>query len=147
VKPLPISPNEPLETILVVDDDEMVLNLVVAILESANFRVLSADSGANAVKLAAETEGPIHLLLSDVDMQPISGPKLGQVLRNARANMRVMLMSGGNNGLLVLNYGWAYLQKPFMAVKLVQMVTEVLHMPNRSQRGDEFDRRKDTGGQ
>jgi two-component system cell cycle sensor histidine kinase/response regulator CckA len=148
VEPLPISTLKgPLETILVVDDDEMVLKLVVAILESANFRVLSADSGANALKLAEETEGPIHLLLSDVDMQPISGPKLGQVLKNARASMRVMLMSGGNNGLLVLNYGWAYLQKPFMAVKLLQMVTEVLHTPDRSQRGDEFDRRKDTGSQ
>ena len=134
-----------LETILVVDDDEMVLKVVVAILEYANFRVLSADSGANAMKLAEKTEGPIHLLLSDVDMQQMSGPQLGQALKSVRTNMRVMLMSGGNNGLLVLNYGWAYLQKPFMAAKLVQMVTEVLSEPDRSQLSHEFDTRKDAG--
>jgi hypothetical protein len=56
-----------------------------------------------------------------------------------------MLMSGGVNGnLLVLNYGWAYIQKPFVAAKLVQMVTEVLHSRNRSQvGGQEFNSRKD----
>jgi hypothetical protein len=56
-----------------------------------------------------------------------------------------MLMSGGANGnLLVLNYGWAYIQKPFVAVKLVQMVKDVLHTENRSQLGgQEFDSRKD----
>jgi hypothetical protein len=63
-----------LETILVVDDDKMVLKLVVAILERANFRVPSADGGANAIKLAEETEGPIHLLLSEVDLPQMPGP-------------------------------------------------------------------------
>jgi hypothetical protein len=59
--------------------------------------------------------------------------------------MHVMLMSGGDSGnLLVLNYGWAYLQKPFVAVKLVRMINDVLRTPNRSQPGgQEFDSRKD----
>jgi len=59
--------------------------------------------------------------------------------------MHVMLMSGGANGnLLVLNYGWAYIQKPFVAEKLVQMINDVLHTRNRSQPGGhEFDSRKD----
>jgi hypothetical protein len=56
-----------------------------------------------------------------------------------------MLMSGQENGnLLVLNYGWAYIQKHVVAAKLVQMVTAVLHAPDRSQLGDEFDSTKDT---
>jgi len=56
-----------------------------------------------------------------------------------------MLMSGGRDGsLLVLNYGWAYIQKPFVGTKLIQMVTDVLHSPDRSQSGGhEFDSRKD----
>jgi DNA-binding NtrC family response regulator len=132
-----------LETLLVVDDDQSVRNLVVAILERANFRVLSARSGAEAIKLAGETEQKIHLLLSDVDMPQMSGPELGTALKKARPDIRVMLMSGGDCGLLVLNYGWAYLQKPFINVKLVQMVTNVLHSADRSQRGHEFDTRKD----
>ena len=78
----------------------------------------------------------------------MSGPALGEALKLVRPNIHVMLMSGGANGdLLVLNYGWAYVQKPFVAAKLVQMVTEVLHSKNRSQLGGyEFDSRKDRKG-
>jgi DNA-binding NtrC family response regulator len=135
-----------LATILVVDDTEIVLKTVVAFLEGANYRVLSADSGANAIKVAEQTEGPIHLLLSDVDMPKMSGPNLGETLKKTRPSMHVMLMSGGSNGnLLVLNYGWAFIEKPFVAAKLVQMITDVLRSPNRSQPGgQEFDSRKDT---
>ena len=135
-----------LETILVVDDDEEVLKVVVAILKRANFRVLSANSGPDALKLAEKTDGKIDLLLSDVDMVPMSGPDLGETLKKTRPDMHVMLMSGGAKGnLLVLNYGWAFMQKPFVAMKLVQMVNDVLHSENRSQLGgQEFDSRKDT---
>ena len=134
-----------LETILVVDDNEWVLRVVVAILKRANFRVLSADNAANAIELSKKTEGKIDLLLSDVDMPLMSGPDLGETLKKARPNMHVMLMSGGSDGnLLVLNYGWAFIQKPFVSTKLVQMVTDVLHSPDRSQiGGQEFDSRKD----
>jgi DNA-binding NtrC family response regulator len=134
------------ETILVVDDNEEVLNAVVAILEAAKFRVHSAGGGVAALKLAEETDEEIDLLLSGVDMQGMSGPDLGEALKKARPDMHVMLISGGANGnLLVLNYGWAYIQKQFLPMKLVQMVTEVLHTVNRSQLGGhEFDSRKDT---
>jgi hypothetical protein len=142
---MPLPPNGVLETILVVDDNASVLGIVVAILARENFRVLSADSGPAALRLA-KTEGTIDLLLSDVDMPEMSGPDLGELLKKARPDMHVMLMSGGGSGnLLVLNYGWAYIQKPFIAVRLVQMVNEVLHSENRSQLGgQEFDSRKDT---
>ena len=134
-----------LETILVVDDNELVLSVVVEILEREKFRVFSADNGPAALQLAEQTDGKIDLLLSDVEMPEMSGPDLGEALKKARPDMHVMLMSGGDNGnLLVLNYGWAYIQKPFVAVKLVQMVNDVLHSPNRSQLGgQEFDSRKD----
>jgi len=135
-----------LETILVVDDNERVLKLVVGILKRANFHVLSENDGANAIELAKKTEGRIDLLLSDVDMPLMSGPDLGETLKKTRPDLHVMLMSGGVNGnLLVLNYGWAFIQKPFVPQKLVQMITDVLHSANRSQLGgQEFDSRKDT---
>jgi DNA-binding NtrC family response regulator len=135
-----------LETILVVDDNEAVLKVVVAILKFANFQVLSADSGASAMKLARETEGRIDVLLSDVDMPLLSGPDLGEALKKVRPDLHVMLMSGGPKGnLLVLNYGWAFIQKPFVQAKLVEMITSVLHSPDRSQPGgQEFHSRVDT---
>jgi two-component system cell cycle sensor histidine kinase/response regulator CckA len=134
-----------LATILVVDDNALVLNVVSRILENAKFRVLSAISGPHALMLAKETSGCIDLLLSDVDMAQMSGPELGQALKKARPNIRVMLMSGGADGnLLVLNYGWAFIGKPFVPVTLVKMVNQVLYAPDRSQvGGHEFDVRKD----
>ena len=134
------------ETILVADDAPSVLKIVVKILRAENFRVLSADSGPAALKLAKETDGNINLLLSDVEMAGMSGPDLGEALKKIRPDIRVMLMSGGENGnLLVLNYGWAYIQKPLVAQKLIQMIREVLGSPNRSQLGgQEFESPKDT---
>jgi DNA-binding NtrC family response regulator len=139
-------PEKTLETILVVDPDDGLLHKVGAILKQAQFHVLSAGSGADAVKLAGETPGIIHLLLAEVEMPQMSGPDLGEALRKTRPDLHVMLMSGSANGnLLVLNYGWAYIQKPLVAVKLVEMVTEVLHAPDRSQLGgQEFEMKKDT---
>ena len=142
---MPVSLKGTLETILVVDNHETVLKTIVEVLENANFLVLSADCGASAVKLAEETYRTIDLLLSDVNMPGMSGPDLGEILKKARPNLHVMLMSGGEGGtLLVLNYGWAFMQKELVAGKLVKMVTDVLHSENRSQLGgQEFDCRKD----
>ncbi|MEO8592453.1 MAG: response regulator [Candidatus Solibacter sp.] len=129
-----------------VDDNAMVLQAVTKILTHANFEVLSADNAASAIELVEATAKRIDLLLSDVDMPGMSGPDLGLILKKARPQMHVMLMSGGNNGnLLVLNYGWAFIQKPFVASKLVQMIIEVVRSADRSQPGgQEFDSRKDT---
>jgi two-component system, cell cycle sensor histidine kinase and response regulator CckA len=135
-----------LETILVVDDTENILNLVVEILETANFHVLQANSGVGAVTLAAGYSGKIDLLLSDVDMPEMSGPELGDALKQARPDMHVMFMSGFTGGdLLVLNYGWAFIDKPFVPRKLVEMINAVLHSANKSQGNHGFDSRKDNG--
>jgi len=141
---LPNSPRGALETILVVDDDATIGQLVATILRRANFRVLSAGSGSAALALVKGL-GRIDLLLSDVDMPNLSGPDLGIAMKKTRPDLRVMLMSGGPDGnLLVLNYGWAFIKKPFLPVKLVEMILEVLHSPDRSQMGGhEFDSRKD----
>jgi DNA-binding NtrC family response regulator len=143
---MPYSHNGTRGTVLVVDDNKLVRELVVTFLERASFRVLSADCGESAIKLARETGETINLLLSDADMENMSGPDLGEILKKDRPCLHVMLMSGGIAGnLLILNYGWAFIQKPFVAAKLVEMITEVLESEDRSQPGGhEFDSRKDT---
>jgi two-component system cell cycle sensor histidine kinase/response regulator CckA len=133
-----------METILVVDDAEEILKVVVRILEIAQFHVLQAASGPKALELAARYDGKIDLLLSDVQMPGMSGPDLGIALKQSRPDVHVMLMSafaGGN--LLVLNYGWAFIEKPFVPVKLVEMVNRVLHTPGKSQGGYQYDTRRD----
>jgi two-component system, cell cycle sensor histidine kinase and response regulator CckA len=131
---------ETLETILVVDDTDAVLKLIAAILEAANFHVLQANSAASAVKLAAAYAGKIDLLLSDVKMPEMSGPELGNALKKTRPDIHVMFMSGYSGGdLVVLNYAWALIDKPFPPKKLVEVVNVVLHaLPNAWNRNGSF---------
>jgi DNA-binding NtrC family response regulator len=136
--------SQKLETVLVVDDQPDVLDVVARILKSAHFNVLQAASGAEALQLATDYAGTIHLLLSDVQMPKMTGPDLGIALKKSRPDLKVMLMSGmGDGSLLVLNYGWAYIEKPFMMQKLLSMVNDVLHTPDRSQGSRGYDSRKE----
>jgi len=133
-----------LETILVVDDSAGVLDLVTTILGRANYGVLQATGGAEAIKVSADFDGDIHLLLSDVQMPGTSGPDLGLALKKSRPDLRVMLMTAMADGdLLVLNYGWALIRKPFLTVRLLEMVHDVLHTANKSQGSDHYDTRGD----
>ena len=84
----------------------------------------------------------INLLLSDVDMPEMSGPDLGELLKKARPDMHCLVES---MGICWFSTADGLFQKPLIASKLVQMVTDVLHSENRSQLGgQEFDSRKDT---
>jgi two-component system cell cycle sensor histidine kinase/response regulator CckA len=137
-----------METILVVDDAEQVLNVVVRILESAQFHVLHANSGPNALAVAASYPGAIDLLLSDVQMPEMSGPALSAALKESRPDIHVMFMSAFAGGdLLVLNYGWAFIEKPFVPVKLLEMIKRVLHTPDKSQGSYQYDSGKAGGPQ
>ena len=134
------------ETILVVDDTEMVRELVIGILKGAKFHVLQANSAEDALRVALDYTGKIDLLLSDVQMPGMTGPDLGEALKQSRPDMHVMLMSGFIGGnLLVLNYGWAFIEKPFVPVKLLEMVDVVLHTPDKSQGSRQYDARRDVG--
>jgi two-component system, cell cycle sensor histidine kinase and response regulator CckA len=124
---------ERLETVLVVDDDEAILNVVAIILKNANFNVLKANSGPNALKIANEFTGRIELLLSDVRMPEMSGPVLSEILRQSRPDLNVILMSAFTGGELVAHhYKWPFIEKPFVAMKLVEMINRVLHKPDES---------------
>ena len=134
-----------LETILVVDDMSFVRDLVVGVLERANYIVFQADSGAHALKLAADYPGKIDMLLSDVQMPEMTGPRLGDELKKARPDLHVMFMSGFAGGnLLVLNYGWSFIEKPLVPSRLLEMVKNVLAAPNKAQSGHKFDTRQDS---
>jgi len=131
------------QTILVVEDHALLLRLVTRILEDAHFTVLSASSAKKAIQVEAEFPGTIHLLLSDVMMPGMSGPDLAKILKKQRPKMRIILMSAYPHGaLLVLNYGWHFIQKPFMPLALVGRINDVLHSKTREQGTDHFDTRK-----
>jgi len=131
-----------LETVLFVEDDHDVLELVTLILKSAGFTVLSANTASEATQFVANFPGIIHLLLSDVEMPDIAGPELATKLKTIRSKLRVILMSGHADGaLLVLNYGWHFIRKPFLPNLLVAAVKDVLAGVSREQTTDQFDTR------
>jgi DNA-binding NtrC family response regulator len=134
-----------IETILLVEDHAALLKLVKQILEDANFNVISASNAKQATQLEAEFPGTIDLLLSDVRMRGTSGPTLAKRLKARRPLMRVALMSGYPGGaMLFLNYGWHYIEKPFVASVLVSKVRDILHGETREQATDRFDTLKAT---
>ena len=118
------------KTILVVDDDEAILKFISGFLPQSGFNVLFAGSGEDALKQSKEYNGAIHLLLSNLQMPGMTGIELGTKLTLERPDIKVMLMSGFTSGMLVLNSGWQFLSKPFVASQLRESILNVLASPS-----------------
>lgn len=121
------------ETILVAEDEDGVRSLTREVLEKYGYRVLEAANGEEALKVAEQHDGPLHLLLSDVVMPRMGGPELAQALLAKRPSVKVLYMSGYTDHPMVrrgvVNAGVAFLQKPFTPTVLVSRVREVLEAP------------------
>jgi len=110
------------KTIFVVDDDPVVLATVASLLADHDYHVLSWASGAEALAQSKAYQGEIHLLLSDFQMPEMSGVELATAMTADRPALKVLLMSGFTAGMLVLNEGWHFLAKPFVASQLRALV-------------------------
>jgi PAS domain S-box-containing protein len=118
------------ETILVVEDEEEVRKLAVAILKKQGYRILEAAHGGDAFLICEQGKDRIHLLLTDIVMPEMNGPELARRLRYFDPEMRVLFMSGYTDGA-ILQHGMLekemfFLQKPFSVEGLVGKVREVL---------------------
>jgi CheY-like chemotaxis protein len=118
------------ETILVVEDDEVVRKLAVRILREQGYRVLEASQGVDAFLICEEHKGPIHLLVTDVVMPKMSGRELAERITSIRQEVKVLYMSGYPDDTIahhgILNEGMNYIQKPFKMNGLAQKVRGVL---------------------
>jgi PAS domain S-box-containing protein len=122
------------ETILVVEDEAIVRKLLHDTLTMYGYRILEADSGAKAQQIYAEHSGTIDLLLTDVVIPGgQSGPQLAAVLTARQPSLKVLYMSGYTDNAIVhqgvLDPGIAFIQKPFVPVKLAAKVRKVLDTP------------------
>ena len=118
------------ETILVVEDQEDVRALAVEVLKSYGYHVLSASGGADALRLAEEYAGPIHLLLTDVMMPGMTGRDLAEQLSPSRPGMKILYISGYGERVVVhhgiLDPGIEYLPKPFEADALAAKIRTLI---------------------
>lgn len=118
------------ETLLVAEDQDQVREMVCSILQQQGYTVLGAASGEEALQLAAQTDAPIHLLVSDVIMTGIDGNTLLRRLAATRPGMRVLFMSGYTENVIehhgVLDAGVEFIRKPFAISEFCRKVREVL---------------------
>ena len=118
------------ETVLLVEDAEALRKLTRSLLEQNGYLVLTAESGAEAIRMAENIHGQIHLLLTDVIMPGMNGRALADQLVRIRPGLKVLYMSGYTHSAIaehgVLEAGTYLLQKPFTEETLLRKTREVL---------------------
>jgi two-component system, cell cycle sensor histidine kinase and response regulator CckA len=117
------------ETVLVVDDEPLICNLVSYVLRGEGYHVLQAANGVDALSMTSEhTEKPIDLLVTDVLMPRMDGVELAGQLRAKWPDLRILFISSDFlDPQKVLAFGGRFLAKPFTLSALTIMVHEILH--------------------
>jgi DNA-binding NtrC family response regulator len=121
----PENPNSS-KTILFADADGSVQKFIAGLLNKNGYHVILAGDGLAALRKAREYDGVIHMLLSDVEMPGMTGIELAIQLGRERPDTKILLFSGLESGILVLNNGWQFLPKPFMADMLRDRIRDFL---------------------
>jgi two-component system, cell cycle sensor histidine kinase and response regulator CckA len=118
------------ETILLVEDEDMIRRLAYEVLEMNGYRVLEASNANEALQLCQQYDNPIHLLVTDVVLPGLSGHGLANEIALIGREMKVLYMSGYTEDTIlhhgVLESGIPFLQKPFTPAALLRKVSEVL---------------------
>jgi DNA-binding NtrC family response regulator len=127
------------KTILVVDDDAHILAVVSGLLGETDYTILTAANGAEGLEQSRRFEGEIHLPLSDFQMPGMSGVELATAMTIERPDLKVLMMSGFPGGMLVLNEGWHFLAKPFVASQLRALVVGLV-FPDKKSKFSTLDR-------
>ena len=118
------------ETVLLVEDEESVRELVRVTLVSRGYNVLEAENGERGLRAAESYKEHIHILITDVVMPGIGGRELAKLLLAQRPGMSVLYLSGYTEDAVVtqgaLGPGTGFLQKPFTLQNLAKKVREVI---------------------
>ncbi len=121
------------ETILVVNDDDAVRNMVLDVLTPLGYRLLAAASGEEALALSRERGERIDLLLADVVMPGIPGWKLAEELSELRPGIKILLMSGYTEETFLLQgglpSGWVFVHKPLLPSELAVKLRGLFDAP------------------
>lgn len=119
------------ETILVAEDETVLREVICKSLQSFGFIVLAAADGREALYIAAEHKGPIHLLLTDVVMPHMNGTELAGRLAKLHPDIKILYMSGHAENALtshgLLQKAAPFIQKPCRTISLVRKVHELLN--------------------
>jgi two-component system cell cycle sensor histidine kinase/response regulator CckA len=133
VAPAPAA-EEASETILLVEDEEIVRQLVRDTLRASGYEVVEASDGAEALQICERREDPIDIVVTDVVMPNMTGPELVERLAAVNDGLRVLYVSGYTDGQIAQRSttgpGRDLLLKPFTPRVLAQKVRELLDSPS-----------------
>lgn len=117
-------------TVLVVDDEPLVLSLLERVLRNSGFDVVEAGSGPEALEIARARNGKIDVMLTDLNMPGMSGQELTARVKTEMPDLPVIYMSGycdrAGAGLDALDGSIAFLQKPFNQTSLLAALFNVV---------------------
>ncbi len=123
------------ETVLLVEDEELVRMMLQEVLKAAGYVVIDARHGAEALTIADQHQGPIHLLITDMTMPGFSGSELARRLTEKRPDLRVLFISGYTDQEAAqwgkLNQPVQFLQKPFHPDALLAKARGILDRPRK----------------
>lgn len=120
------------QTVLVVEDENVVQQVTRRVLERIGYKVLLASQGAEALRIASTPDTPIHLLLADVVLPLMNGVEVARRLRRTRPSLRVLFMSGHSENEVAedgVPPGAPFLPKPFAPETLSLRVHQALKAP------------------
>jgi PAS domain S-box-containing protein len=122
------------ETILLVEDEEMVRSLTRQILEECGYTVLEAQNGVEAISLCEKQDCQIDLLMTDVVMPQMGGRELAERFARVYPWMKILFTSGYTDDAVVrhgvINAETNFIQKPFTPDRLAHKVRKVLDAPH-----------------
>ena len=123
----------PSKTILLVEDEEAIRRLFVFVLGPYGFTLLEASNGMEAIRIAEGYDGPIDLLVTDLDMPKLGGAELAKRLEAMRPGLKIIFLSGVSQDAAIrpgylnsLNPEATFLQKPISPSHLVKTVRQKL---------------------
>lgn len=113
-------------TILIAEDEAGVRHLLEAILQPSGWQLLLAADGLEALRIAQEYPGEIHLLFSDVVMPEMNGIELARRLERLRPQIKILLSSAFADQANDMDPRWRFLRKPFTPGSVVAAVRRIL---------------------
>ena len=118
------------ETILLVEDEPAILEIITMMLEEMGYKVVGAKTPGEAIRLVKKYGGEIHLLLTDVVMPEMNGRNLEKNISAFCQDLKCLFMSGYTANVIahhgVLDEGVNFIQKPFSKQNLSMKIREVL---------------------
>lgn len=127
------APQKSLETVLVVDDEDLVRKIAVEVMTQSGYRVIEASSAIEALKICEQKDAKVDLILTDLIMPKMNGPELVRKMVARNPHIRVVYMSGYNDDAVEhiesLETQEAFVQKPFLPKSLLGAVKDALGRP------------------